>query len=668
MRKFVDIMGSARLVRRTAIIIISAIVLFALSSTARAEKDVACEECKSGIALPGEPCIVKPMDEWTDIEKWVWIEICEGYDANLDKRSGNTKFDPKNPNNNDKLLAKRKLSTRFLRTILLHEPFPSAVPHRGVRIMGAYFEDEIDLRDASISQPLALTRSLFKSPVKMDRFTTPKSVDLSRSRFDDKLNMEAAKIGARLDMSGSTFKDELEMDSALIKGDFFMRTRLMREIPLVVDLKKAEFGDVDLRRLQVGGVLDMSGCRIDGALDLSFASIKGDLFMRGNRLELFDWFRLHRASKQSNFSREELLSKLALTEKEKFKANFAGPVNLREVKIGGVLDMSGSSFKKEIDLSFASVKGDLLMRSYRGEAFPLLSLILEFLQISEHRTTLQDVYMSRARIDGDLDVQGAKLGKLDLTSTRIERVFRLGSYNWNKKRKVSEAENKKHGKFIIRALMLRNASIGTIQDTTDAWPEDLELDGFTYKRFESGEKETLCERSRGWPNTNWCITDWFIKWLAKDKSYSPQPYLHLAGVLRDAGFSGVADRILYENREHERKNSTWSEYWLLTLLWLVFGYGYGWRSLLTLFWAGVFVVIGTVILPIRDERYKKEKLGFWYSLDMLLPAIHLREQHYEVDLKTRWIRVYFFIHKIIGFVLTFFLLSGLSGLTKYLTE
>lgn len=65
----------------------------------------------------------------------------------------------------------------------------------------------------------------------------------------------------------------------------------------------------------------------------------------------------------------------------------------------------------------------------------------------------------------------------------------------------------------------------------------------------------------------------------------------------------------------------------------------------------------------RSES-KLELLGFWYSLDMLLPVIQLRERHYtDVDLIT-WVRYYFYIHKVIGYVLVFFVIAGLSGLAE----
>ena len=57
------------------------------------------------------------------------------------------------------------------------------------------------------------------------------------------------------------------------------------------------------------------------------------------------------------------------------------------------------------------------------------------------------------------------------------------------------------------------------------------------------------------------------------------------------------------------------------------------------------------------------EIGFFYSLDLLLPVIKLRERHYDVDLTGRT-RYYFYFHQMMGYLLVSFLIAGLSGLTK----
>jgi hypothetical protein len=41
----------------------------------------------------------------------------------------------------------------------------------------------------------------------------------------------------------------------------------------------------------------------------------------------------------------------------------------------------------------------------------------------------------------------------------------------------------------------------------------------------------------------------------------------------------------------------------------------------------------------------------------------LREKHYQIDL-AGWPRYYFYMHKVMGYVLASFLITGLAGLTK----
>ncbi len=465
------------------------------------------------MALPGEPCKIEPVDEWTDIEKWVWIEICEGYAANLDKRSGNTKFDPKNPNHGDELLAKRQLSARFLKTILLYEPFRSAVPHQGVQIVGAYFEEKIDLNDASIERPLELKNSLFKSPVIMRRLATTKAVSFI----------------------GSAFKGELDIDSASIDGHLFM--------------SNAQFKEVTLSAIRISGGLMVDGSSFNGEMHMHAASVGKDLFMQ--------------------------------------YTEFGESVNLMFLKVGL-----------------------------------------------------------------NLDLRDATLKKIDLTGAHIAEELWIGSLRIKKVR----------SRGVAPRMVLRNTSISALQDMEGAWPANLrlEIEGFTYQRlggFTTSENDTHYERS----------SEWFINWLSKDKTYSPQPYLQLARVLRSAGHDDKADEILYQNREEQRKFSetSWVRWLLLSGLKVTIGYGYGWRYFGALGWVAFFVVLGGIILPIRDERLNEEKLGFWYSIDMLLPVIRLREKHYEVDLKNRWIQRYFYVHKIIGYLLIFFVIAGLAGLAEW---
>ena len=82
-----------------------------------------------------------------------------------------------------------------------------------------------------------------------------------------------------------------------------------------------------------------------------------------------------------------------------------------------------------------------------------------------------------------------------------------------------------------------------------------------------------------------------------------------------------------------------------------------------LIWVVGFLLAGIAALRLSGEGRKNGMpFGIAYSFDMLLPIIRLREKHYQIDLG--WVRYYFYLHKIAGFVLASFLIAGLSGLTK----
>ncbi len=66
---------------------------------------------------------------------------------------------------------------------------------------------------------------------------------------------------------------------------------------------------------------------------------------------------------------------------------------------------------------------------------------------------------------------------------------------------------------------------------------------------------------------------------------------------------------------------------------------------------------------VRRGFISKTCQDFWYSFDMLLPIIRLREKHYQIEITHDCTRRYFYIHKILGYVLGLFMIAGLTGLT-----
>ena len=267
-------------------------------------------------------------------------------------------------------------------------------------------------------------------------------------------------------------------------------------------------------------------------------------------------------------------------------------------------------------------------------------------------TFVQSVKLLFATIGSGLDLGGAALPSLDLTETRIS-----GELNLMPGKLSAESPSKAH-------WILRNTEVGGVQDTRTAWPQTLTLDGFTYRRLGRGAVE----------DTDYMPAreiSWWKEWLEKQHWYTPQPYEQVASVLQKAGYQSKATAILYESKQRERaelwhrKGALWWVQWgWVTLQWLFIGYGY--YTFVAMGWVVFFWFLGVFALWISGQAraHDMQYGGMAYSLDMLLPGIHLRKEHYErVDLQGK-ARVYFYIHRLLGYLLVFFVVAGLTGLTK----
>ena len=194
------------------------------------------------IVPPEDFCRVKPHQSWSEVERWVWSRVCIGEIADLGKRDSRG-LDPASAKDWDN---ERQLSLRFLESVLLNQPWASAVPRQGVRIIGAFFNVNIDLANGRIEKQLWLEKSRFAGTISLANVETQSHVSLEGSYFIgdgagiDGVKLDGAKIGGRLNMSGAKVSGALDMELATIGGDFFMRDG-------------AEFADMNLNGAKIGG-------------------------------------------------------------------------------------------------------------------------------------------------------------------------------------------------------------------------------------------------------------------------------------------------------------------------------------------------------------------------------------------------------------------------------
>jgi hypothetical protein len=320
--------------------------------------------------------------------------------------------------------------------------------------------------------------------------------------------------------------------------------------------------------------------------------------------------------------------------------------------------MSGSTFEGKVNLSSAKVGGAAYLRY--GATFKA------------------EVDLIGASIGSSLDFSDARItGPVEMTGCQVVGELRLGSSRHRPARWEQGA-----------LLVLRNAHVGALQDwwqdaSNNSWPKALELEGFTFDRlgglFGTGKEADMMARPSG------C----YVAWLGRDAGSSPQPYEHLASLFRRAGEPGKANDILYAARERRRrlalskvdhrghpKDREVPEGVGLWLLRSTIGYGLGNRYFRLLWWVGGLTFLGMLVLIAAGYHSPARWPSlFFASLDQFLPVIKLNKAHDvlifgdtsarpSIDPQPYWVQTYFYLHKIVGWVLGSFMVAGLAGLTQ----
>jgi hypothetical protein len=198
----------------------------------------------------------------------------------------------------------------------------------------------------------------------------------------------------------------------------------------------------------------------------------------------------------------------------------------------------------------------------------------------------------------------------------------------------------------------------------DAWPPSVNLDGFRYDRlWDIGQRSP----------EEW--TDWIAR-----ATFSPQPYTQLSSVLVAAGSRDAAEAIQFAGRERER-DEAWAHGDLGSWAWLSYlsltsGYGIGLYTFRVLWWVLALTILGAGVLwysPNARRHGLVWRLGA--SLHRLLPVVELSKEFKdffdnppteggEPPNLNRFQIAYFAGQAIAGYVLGFFLLAAMGGLTQ----
>lgn len=409
-------------------------------------------------------------------------------------------------------------------------------------------------------------------------------------------------------------------------------------------------GDVNLRRLRAGDNVDFSGARVQGTVHLSATKIDGDLRWTDATIDATKSGAPDCDAIALNLDLARIDGTLYLDGEQDDHAGFSahGVVRLVLARLGGNLDCWNGRFRAGCNPSSDGPAPDALLAN-------------------------------GLQVDGSVFfAHGMSVrGKVSLRTARIEHYLNIYELNAGRAPAFGDA-----------SIDLQACRVETLNCDTLSWtrPGRLAINGLAYERIElvrqSGEVETQLPLQEA---------D-FLAFLAQQSAepFFPQPYEHLAEVLRREGFQDKAREVLIEK---DRTLGARTRHGVREFLWLyicgpITGFGHdplrGFRWLIGIWIVGaaVFAVAsrrGWMVSPATLEvPWQPAASGhddsptrlqpLMYSLDVLLPIIDLGQASRWTPDRRRpgGVAVQWFHWGLVlvGWTLTTLVVAGITGLVR----
>jgi hypothetical protein len=323
-------------------------------------------------------------------------------------------------------------------------------------------------------------------------------------------------------------------------------------------------------------------------------------------------------------------------------ADFRDQVRLADAHVGQSIEInSGVEFFMAVELTRARIDGDFTIRQTKFDA-PVDMKALRVgndLSFNDGAEFEGDLNLAFARTGQSLDFTNGTFAAVDMTGATIGSEIRLGA---------------KQKSDLNAKLSLRNVSAGALEDVSaSSWPAEVDLEGFTYTRL----------GGFGTPVADQHAASTYTDLLERQSVYSPPSYMQLATVFRNSGYADKADWILFKGKLRELDESIYRPDRFIFLFIYCITTGFGIYPQLAALWVILLVVIGTFIFG-RDKRRELSEASWFdraiYSLDMLIPVIHLRKSNYEFEPASTRARYYLYFHRLAGFLLASVLVASMT--------
>jgi hypothetical protein len=480
------------------------------------------------------------------------------------------------------------------------------------------------------------------------------------------LQVKGALIFGSIDLQYLNLQFPLIIQNSSIYEDFFLKDSRLTGL----NLKGTHVRNIFASNINISGDIILTENFTSNAIYLNGAEIGNNLICtKGNFLNAGDdsfqasditvkgnvFFRKIKSEGDFSISGAVINGNLECTDGS-FSNESATSLNARNIIVKGDISLNGVRSNGEICFSGATIGGNLECK------YAIL------LNINNTSLSLESANIKGIVFFNNLHAEGI----LDLISTTIQQQLYYHNVN---------TEN--------ITLNLGHARIGTIDDDTN-WPQhgNLILHGLIYdglSNFNTVSKENRLD---------WLRRQDHLDRTRRKENYSPQPYEQLAGLYKKYGYETEAIEVEIEKNKAllESGRLTRGDSFFLQFLGFTVAYGYKpWRPL----WgAAFFILFGYglfawgyrkgLITPTteKDETNKNHPKfsAFMYSVDMFVPIINFYMRSYWLPNANRhstlniyfktyyisgaWLRIYLWLHIIVGWVISTLFVLGMAGLIK----
>lgn len=455
----------------------------------------------------------------------------------------------------------------------------------GVSLGDASVGGEVWLRGAHLvaveGHALMAQSASFRSGLVADRCKTTQRnfqatgcIWLLGSQINGNVNLTGAQI--RIDPNSRKYRSILAT-GAKISGSFFLRTGFRSEGTLYfrgarvqgdfdassAQLHSRQNTTIDLRTAHVGGDFILENSDIRGGIALRRANVDGRLSFRQTKIT-------------GSFPAIVLVGSRIGGELDATGLVCAGGVDAQRLKIDGGLILHSARITSvdgiALDLTVASIGGGLLLSesgasSSLDGALVLSRAIVRGGFIAEAATLKPGKTARNAgvAVEGNgLEVEGDVWlgGAAEIARANIDGTVELCGAQFRRELRVAntgEARWLLGGASAANLIDLDGASWGGAGTTVD-------LDGFDYGGLAvNGSDEEIWVSRKAWLSRH----------VETVHPYRPQPYVHLAAVLRRQGHDQAARKALTHKRWREwREAEHWSTKWFSVWFGTLFSFGY----------------------------------------------------------------------------------------------